>query len=71
MSRVKIPVAELEFEEGGNTIWVHGPLGTTVLRVKVSGRLSSAKCAENPSSHLDLVAQDVDPVFCLGPEAES
>lgn len=32
--RIKIPVVELEFEEGGNTIWVHGPDGTTVLRVR-------------------------------------
>jgi len=70
MSRVVIPVSVLEFEEGGSTIWVHGPHGMTVLRVKVQGRLSTAKCASNPSSHLDLMAQDRDPVFCLGPDAE-
>jgi len=33
-NRNTIHVSQLEFYGGGNTIWVHGPNGATVLRIK-------------------------------------
>jgi len=68
--RIQIPVAVLEFEEGGNTIWVQGPEGATVLRIKVQGKIQTSRCTTSPVSHLDLRSVEKDPTFCLGPEAE-
>jgi len=31
--RVIVPVVAIEFHEGGNTIWIHGPQGSTTLLV--------------------------------------
>lgn len=47
---MKIAVREIEFEEGGNTIWVHSPKGTTPLRIKCNGKIvvhrnQTDKCA--------------------------
>lgn len=65
--RIQIPVQFIEFDEGGNTLWVQAESGT-VLRIKVKGYIQTERCASNPVSHLDLMAQDVSPTFCLGPE---
>ncbi len=66
--RITIPAVAVEFDVGGNTIWVHGPDGGTVLRIKVSGRLGVDRCDSSPVSHLDLIATlPKDPVFCLAP----
>ena len=35
MSRVQIPVGLLEFEEGGDTIWIQGATGGTTMRIKL------------------------------------
>lgn len=70
MSRVQIPVAMIEFDEGGNTIWVQSPIGATVLRIKVEGRIRTTRCHSNVVSHLDLIARDRGPEFCLGPEID-
>ena len=32
--RHQITVSMLEFDDNGHTIWVHGPEGNTVLRIK-------------------------------------
>jgi len=32
----QITVSVLEFDDNGNTLWVHGPEGNTVLRIKGS-----------------------------------
>jgi len=52
---VKIKVAELEFVNGGNTIWVHSPLGGTVLRIKFSGKITMEQCKDSPISHADAM----------------
>ena len=66
MARIEIPVALLEFEEGGNTIWVHGADGATVLRVQ-AGRGSKIivdrECS-NICSHSDITVNG-DINFCV------
>ena len=80
MSRIEIPVALLEFDEGGNTLWVHSPEGATVLRVKIAGKFQVTRCDENAfSSHADITmhrdgypgARDGDVTFCLAKDAET
>ncbi len=56
--RIKIPVCELEYDEEGNTLWVHSPLGATVLRLKTSGIITSRKCVDSPTSHVDIVTNE-------------
>jgi hypothetical protein len=52
----------LEFEEGGNTIWVHGSCGT-LLRIKCSGQIKVKRCSA-PGAHADvLVGGDIE--FCV------
>ena len=59
--RREIEVALMEFEEGGNTIWVHSIQGATVLRIKCSGQIiAHDKCA-NLVAHSDIfVPGDID-----------
>ncbi len=64
MSRIEIPVALLEFDEGGNTIWVHSPDGATVLRIKTMGRITMDRACSNTVSHADIVV-DAPIHFCL------
>jgi len=52
MGRIQLEAAGLEFEENGNTIWVHGPHGT-MLRIKCSGQISVKHC-EAPGPHADV-----------------
>ena len=79
MSRIAIPVSLLEFDEGGNTLWVHSPNGCTVLRVKLAGKFRTSSCGENAvSSHADITihrdghpgVHDGDVTFCLAKDAE-
>lgn len=58
MTRYHIPVALLEFDEGGNTLWVHSPKGETVLRVKTMGRIVVNEKCTNIVSHADIVVKD-------------
>jgi hypothetical protein len=67
--RVLIPVATIEFVEGGNTLWVHSPLGATVLRVKATGGITSMACRESPVSHADAIVGGAIQ-FCLAEDAE-
>ncbi len=69
MSRVKIPVTELEFEPGGNTIWIHGPNGATVARIKTMGKFKIDACQpEAPTSHFDVIVKESINI-CLDIEA--
>jgi len=62
--RVNIKACEIEFINGGNTIWVHSPLGGTVLRIKCSGEIKTEACTNSPISHGDiLVHGDIN--FCV------
>ncbi len=63
--RIVIAVACIEFNEGGNTLWVQG-YGGTVLRIKTDGKITSSACASGPSvSHFDLAVSG-DIRICLG-----
>jgi len=62
VARIQLETVGLEFEEDGNTIWVHGSEGT-VLRIKCSGRITTTRCSA-PGPHSDvLVHGDIE--FCL------
>lgn len=63
--RIKIPVVELEFEEGGNTIWVHGPDGTTVLRVRAD-KILERTMMTNVHSSLPVVVSRIE---CSSPNS--
>ena len=58
MARIKIPVEILEFDEGGNTIWIHGPAGATVLRLKTMKSISVNRECQNICSHVDVICHD-------------
>ncbi len=61
---ITIDVAQLEFHEGSNTIWVHNNQGMTVLRIKCSGKIEVDKVCTNLSAHADLnVVGDIH--FCI------
>mgnify|MGYP000327252793 CR=1 FL=1 len=72
MARIRIPVSYLEFEEDGNTIWIHDKTGTaTVLRLmtRSSGKIVTTRCESNPCSHVDAVT-DYQIVVCLAGDVE-
>jgi|GEM_PF-5035629 len=67
--RISIPVAMLEFRDGGNTIWIHSPTGGTVLRIKAKKVSVNRNECMNINSHADIQVQgDVD--VCLSDDAE-
>lgn len=58
----------MEFDDGGNTIWIHGPKGATVLRIKAGGRIKVNQSCENICTHADLeVKGDIE--ICLVPDS--
>ena len=61
--RHQIEVALLEFEEGGNTLWVHGVDGT-VLRIKTAGSINVGRGCTNNCPHCDLMIEE-DIHFCV------
>jgi hypothetical protein len=63
--RVVVQVSAIEFQESGNTLWIHGPQGGTTLRVKTTGKVTSSRCDTSPTSHGDVVVQQ-DIHLCLG-----
>ncbi len=65
--RIEIPVAQLSFVHGGNTIWVDGPDGTTVLRLKVlNGAIRAEHCTTSPVPHGDaILAHSQDVTICI------
>jgi len=62
MARILLEAVGLEFDEGGNTIWVHGREGT-ILRIKCSGRITTSRC-EAPGPHADMLVKG-DIAFCV------
>lgn len=66
--RVSIPVSVLEFEDNGNTLWIHGPAGGTILRIKTTGRIKTSHCKVSPNSHADMLVKD-DINICLSGDA--
>ncbi len=64
MSHHIIKAAQIEFNEGGNTIWVHGPEGATILRIKSTGKIKVSRECENVCSHSDMIVEG-DIEICL------
>lgn len=66
---VIIPVSEIEFVVGSNTMWIHDRRGGTALRIKTSGKILIEECNNSPLSHCDiLVAGDIS--MCLSDNAK-
>jgi len=63
-----VDVLALEFIEGSNTIWIHGPHGT-VLRIKTRGKITSEVCQTSPTAHCDIMVED-DIKICLASDLE-
>ena len=60
--RYAIDVGLLEFDEGGNTIWIHS-IGGTVLRIKCRRIVVHRECS-NTVPHADVnVTGDIN--FCV------
>ena len=67
--RIKIPVYELEFNAGSNTIWIHSQEGGTTLRIKCTGKINVDQCENSPISHCDIIVNG-DINFCLSEDAK-
>lgn len=69
--RITIPAAQIEFVDGGNTIWVHSPAGATILRIRArgGGKIKTERCQSSPVSHGDIVVEG-DIAICLAGDAE-
>lgn len=50
-----VPVTQMEFDD--HTIWVHSPIGATVLRIQCRDGITMHKCQSNPVTHADLVVK--------------
>lgn len=66
--RINIPSSMIEFNVGGNTIWVQSPDGATTMRIKCTGTIKVDQCTNSPVSHVDLML-DGDINFCLSKDA--
>jgi hypothetical protein len=67
---VMIPVSAIEFREGGNTLWIHGPEGGTILRLKtLNGEITSKRCQSSPIAHGDAIIQG-DLEICIAVNTE-
>lgn len=66
--RIQIPVWLMEFQDGGNTIWIQGENGT-VLRIKVTGKITTEACKVSLCSHCDIVLNG-DLKICLSRDAK-
>ncbi len=62
-----LQAAAIEFHEGGDTIWVHAPDGSTTLRIKTKGAIFIEHCGTSPVSHADMIV-DKDITICIGAE---
>jgi hypothetical protein len=54
--RHQIPVSLLEFDDDGHTLWVHGPEGNTILRIKGSRGIDVQKGNEY-SPYIDVYVE--------------
>ena len=66
---VQIPVSQIEFRVGGNTIWIQDSLGGTAFRIKTMGKINTEVCNNSPLSHGDLILkEDID--MCISKNAK-
>jgi len=49
-----IPIAILEFQDGGKAIWIHNKQGSTVLRIQCTGKVHIKQGCENLCAHADI-----------------
>lgn len=69
MAFIAIPVVQIEFYEGSNTIWVQG-FGGTVLRIKTTQSITTEVCTTNLVSRADVLTSH--PIrFCLAGDLSS
>ncbi|TAL42823.1 MAG: hypothetical protein EPN91_07550 [Salinibacterium sp.] len=68
--RVQLEATGLEFEEDGNTIWVHGLRGT-ILRIQCTGKIRMISCDAGATPHADVKVHG-DIAMCVpdGPDKE-
>ena len=59
MTRIKIPVALLEFDEGGNTVWVHNDQGATVFRIAVMGDIETYESKDHVLTYGEAMANEI------------
>lgn len=62
--RIQIPASVIEFDEGGNTIWIQNTEGSTAIRIKTMGKIKTDRCLTSPVSHSDIVVKE-DINICL------
>lgn len=60
--RIMLEAAGIELDEGGKTVWIHGPHGT-VLRIQCTGKIIVNSCSA-PGPHADVRVQG-DITFCV------
>ena len=65
--RVQISVAIAEFDDTGNTIWIHDSEGNTVFRIKCTGKFVIDEVCNNNVAHSDILV-DGNIEICLPPE---
>lgn len=61
---IEIPVAIMEFVEGGRAIWIHDKQGATVVRIQCTGQVKVHGGCENICAHTDINVQG-DIAICL------
>ncbi len=64
-----IPAHGIQFNENGNTIWIHSPLGGTILRIKTLGKIKVNGDCENICSHSDMIVKE-NIKICLSDDAK-
>lgn len=61
---VILAAAQVEFRQDGNTMWIHAPNGSTLLRLKTTGKIRAEVCATSPVAHADITVEG-DIVVCI------
>lgn len=59
-----LEVCQVEFHEGQQTVWVHAPDGTTMLRIKCTGKIKVNEECVSPVAHCDMIVEG-DINFCM------
>jgi hypothetical protein len=66
--RIEIPVAAIQFDVSGHTIWVQSPEGATVLRIKARRGIEVEECLTSPVRHADIYIEGNLPI-CLSKDS--
>jgi hypothetical protein len=61
----------VEFDEGGNTLWIQGEHGT-LLRIKTTGTITTKRCRGGPAGYAHGDVQAVGDVeICIDPNVDT